>query len=129
MVANTTAAKDELAKSYRVQAAMARTFTRRLPRTRSSRSHTGSRPRWPGCSCGESPDDGGVREVIERPRRDDPEIHAADPPADGRIREVVERPGIDGSDVHDADPASTGSGTRCNSAWNSAMISRRPARR
>src|SRR5262245_55511610 len=79
MVANTTAAKDELAKSYRVQAAMARTFTRRLPRTRSSRSHTGSRPRWPGCSCGESPDDGGVREVIERPRRDDPEIHAADP--------------------------------------------------
>src|SRR5215510_3660671 len=50
MVANTTAAKDELAKSYRVQAAMARTFTRRLPRTRSSRSRGASRHRWLGRS-------------------------------------------------------------------------------
>src|SRR5262252_3389970 len=51
MVANTTAAKEELAKSYRVQAAMARTFTLRIPRWRRSwRSRTGSRPRWLGRS-------------------------------------------------------------------------------
>src|SRR5215470_5259480 len=48
---------------------------------------------------------------------------------EGGIREIIEGPGRDGADVHEADPASTGSGTRCSSAWNSAMISRRRARR
>src|SRR5215467_8579928 len=59
MVANTTAAKEEFAKSYRVQAAMARMFTRRLRRARrSSRSRRWSRPRWRGRSRGGSGEHG-----------------------------------------------------------------------
>src|SRR5215468_9228754 len=80
MVANTTAAKEEFAKSYRVQAAMARMFTWRLRRARrNSRSHIGSRPRWPGCSRGGSGVHGGIREIIQGPGRDGPDVHVAAP--------------------------------------------------
>src|SRR5215467_13150524 len=67
MVAKTTAAKEELAKSYKVHAAIARTFTKRIPRPRRNwRSPTRSTPRWRGRSRGGSHQDRLGHELHER---------------------------------------------------------------
>src|SRR5215467_9284467 len=98
MVAKTTAAKEELATSYRVHAAIARTFTTRIPRPRRNwRSHTGSTPRSPARSRRGSPAHGGIGEVTQGPRRDRPDVHDADPPPTEelaksyRVRAAIDR--------------------------------------